>query len=280
MASRKRRIILRVGQALLMVGAVFSLYSFLFTDAQSFVRGRVNGIPFFWPQAQTSLNLRLGCPATPLLNWGPCWDDAAMDAAARWNNAAVQFRFFIRSPTVAANPCTHGDGINTAAFASTICGMAFGNALAVTALLIRPSNGELIDTDVLFNQGRQWSTYSGPLRLTTIDFHRVALHEFGHVLGLSHPDEHGQNVISIMNSRVSNLDGLQSDDILGVNTIYPDVTPDTGLGSNDHCQVAGPCGVGQGDCDSDQECQSGLVCVNDVGANYGFRPIVDVCEAP
>lgn len=52
------------------------------------------------------------------------------------------------------------------------------------------------------------------------------------------------------------------------------------IGSNDYCKVAGPCGVGQGDCDSDQECQSGLTCVYDIGASYGFRSIVDVCEAP
>jgi hypothetical protein len=202
-----------------------------------------------------------------------------MDAAARWNSAAVQFRFFIRSPAIAADPCIHTDRVNTAAFVSTICGMAFGNALAVTILLIRPTTGELIDTDVLFDRGRQWSTYPGPLRLTAIDFHRVALHEFGHVLGLAHPDEHGQNVITIMNSRVGNLDNLQSDDIRGVNTIYLAVDPG-GLGSNDYCKVAGPCGVGEGDCDNNQECQSGLVCVNNVGAKYGFRSIVDVCEAP
>ena len=53
---------------------------------------------------------------------------------------------------------------------------------------------------------------------------------------------------------------------------------DAVLGSNDYCVVAGPCGAGEGDCDSNSGCQTGLVCVNDVGANYGFRSIVDVCE--
>ena len=52
------------------------------------------------------------------------------------------------------------------------------------------------------------------------------------------------------------------------------------LGGNDYCAVSGPCGAGEGDCDGNHECQAGLVCRNDVGATYGFRAIVDVCEAP
>jgi hypothetical protein len=47
------------------------------------------------------------------------------------------------------------------------------------------------------------------------------MHEFGHVLGLGHPDQAGQNVTAIMNSTISHIDTLRSDDIAGVNTIYP-----------------------------------------------------------
>jgi len=53
----------------------------------------------------------------------------------------------------------------------------------------------------------------------------------------------------------------------------------TGLGSNTYCSETS-CAAGEGDCDNDSECQAGLVCVHDVGANYGFRSIVDVCETP
>ncbi len=52
------------------------------------------------------------------------------------------------------------------------------------------------------------------------------------------------------------------------------------LGHDDYCTEEEPCGVGEGDCDSDKECESGLVCVEDVGADYGYRTIVAVCEAP
>lgn len=48
------------------------------------------------------------------------------------------------------------------------------------------------------------------------------MHEFGHALGLDHPDDHGQTVRAIMHS--SNMNGtierLQPDDIAGVRAIY------------------------------------------------------------
>jgi len=56
----------------------------------------------FWPDAQATLNLWLGCPPTPLTNWGPCWDDTAADAGERWNAVATRFRFFTQVPSVAA----------------------------------------------------------------------------------------------------------------------------------------------------------------------------------
>ena len=45
----------------------------------------------------------------------------------------------------------------------------------------------------------------------------------------------------------------------------------------DYC-VSRVCGEGEGDCDPGQ-CGTGLVCVNDVGANYGLPDYYDVCEA-
>ena len=38
--------------------------------------------------------------------------------------------------------------------------------------------------------------------------------------GLDHPDEHGQVVSAIMNSKTSDLDRLQADDIEGIHAIY------------------------------------------------------------
>jgi hypothetical protein len=229
-----------VGSRLARFVVLFAVILFCSTlyllEGRTFVREGNGSTLFFWPQAQATLNLRLGCPNTPLLHWGPCWDDAAVDAAERWNSVTSQFRFVRRSPSTSANPCTN-DGLNTAAFRSTMCGSRFGDAIAATVLVFNSSTGALVDTDTVFNSQIPWSTYPGPLQRdafggqTIQDFHRVAIHEFGHVLGLDHPDEFGQSVVAIMNSRVSDIDELQPDDIAGVNAVYrPATGPSPSLG--------------------------------------------------
>ena len=57
------------------------------------------------------------------------------------------------------------------------------------------------------------------------------------------------------------------------------IRPVLSAGHDDYCQVMGPCSAGQGDCDSDSECQSELTCVDGRGASYGFAATVGVCEA-
>lgn len=51
-------------------------------------------------------------------------------------------------------------------------------------------------------------------------------------------------------------------------------------GSNAYCSDPNfPCSDGQGDCDSDAECQAGLNCTDNVGARYGFSSSTDVCTS-
>jgi hypothetical protein len=47
-------------------------------------------------------------------------------------------------------------------------------------------------------------------------------HELGHAFGLEHPDEAGQAVDAIMNSRLSDFDVLQDDDVRGIGFLYGD----------------------------------------------------------
>lgn len=49
------------------------------------------------------------------------------------------------------------------------------------------------------------------------------------------------------------------------------------VGHGRYCSDCGPCVVGQGDCDRDEECATGLTCAQNVGADFGFPPAVDVC---
>ena len=148
------------------------------TDSDGFERRRTeSGAAHFWPSAEVTLNLRVGCPSNgSLVDWGPCWDDAAEDAAARWNAAGAQFKFFIRRASVPASLCAD-DGLNTVGWASTSCGMPLGlDALALTLTwLANSSTGEVVDSDVVFNTNFEWSTYAGPWPGGAFDFHRVAL---------------------------------------------------------------------------------------------------------
>jgi hypothetical protein len=118
-------------------------------------------------------------------------------------------------------------------FAGNVFGDAFGSSTLATTL--RTYQGStIVETDVVFNNARSWNSYRGQLRDAQSggqldDFHRVAIHEFGHVLGLDHPDEANQNVTAIMNAYESDIDALQADDIKGGQYLYggpaPTATP-------------------------------------------------------
>ncbi len=49
-------------------------------------------------------------------------------------------------------------------------------------------------------------------------------------------------------------------------------------GHNNYCSAEFPCEENQGDCDSGNECNFGLKCVNNIGANFGFANWVDICK--
>ena len=225
-------------RAFLTVLVFVSLGLFLPREGSAFVREGGGGVFAYWPDAEAEINPRLGCPTNgPLSSWGPCWDDAAADAALRWQVPTTQFRFVTRLPSAPADPCDT-DGLQTLAFRSSLCGFSFGSALAVTFFVFNSATGAFIEADTVFDAGRAWTTYAGPLQTDASgavinDFHRVAIHELGHVLGLDHPDDYSQSVQAIMNRRVSDLDTPQADDIAGVSAIYPGApTPPRGFLEN------------------------------------------------
>ncbi len=216
--SKRQRPMLWVGLSSVLLLALVLLSP----AARAFVRITFpSGTPAFWSASQADLNLLLGCPETPLSDFGPCWDDVAKSAAESWNTNAEIFRF-TTPPPILASPCEDAESldlVNTVAFQDTLCGTAFGGAVAVT-ISRAFSTGELVDTNVVVDGNLTWSAYTGPFEFP-YDLRRVLIHEFGHVLGLDHPNESGQTVTAIMNGTVSDLDDLQADDIAGVNAIYP-----------------------------------------------------------
>lgn len=177
--------------------------------------------PFLWTENRTVLmHLSLGgAPGRPLQDGFSTFNESAEDALNIWNQHMVHLKFAnIRNSVL---PPSGIDADTSVSFSNTVYGDPFGSrALAVT--LLTPRGSTLIEADVIFNYTIGWDSYRGPRQFDAEDFHRVALHEFGHVLGLDHPDEATpkQTRAAIMNSIVSGIDSLQSDDIAGAQALH------------------------------------------------------------
>ncbi|HUR58876.1 MAG TPA: matrixin family metalloprotease, partial [Opitutaceae bacterium] len=163
------------------------------------------------------MHLQLGPTNARLLDGSTSWDAAAENALRIWNANMGSTQFVSQRNSTAAR--ADANGINNVFFSGNIYGESWGSGvLAVT--LIYYSGQQMSETDVLFNAGYTWNSYRGPQQGGTIDFHRVALHEFGHAIGLDHPDEAGQWITAIMNAYVSDVDGLMLDDVSGARSLY------------------------------------------------------------
>jgi hypothetical protein len=175
-----------------------------------------------WPQnSSVTMQLSLGSNQT-LIDGFTSFNQSAEDALALWNQKLARLQFaVVRNSTVSP---TDGDRRNSVFFSNTVFGDAFGSSTLATTL--RTYQGSTtVEADVVFNSAKSFNSYRGPLQNasnggTLHDLHRVAIHEFGHVLGLDHPDGNGQNVVAIMNAYESDIDALQQDDINGGQSLY------------------------------------------------------------
>lgn len=172
-----------------------------------------------WAPGDIVMHLQLGPPSAPLSDGSADWNAVAEAALQEWNQQISRSRFLAVRDSTAAR--AQGNRVNNVHFDSTVYGEAFGTGVLAVTVSFRNSRNTT-ESDVVFNSARTWDSYRGSLRRNLTDFRRVALHEFGHVLGLDHPDEATppQSVDAVMNSRVSNTEFLTPDDILGVQSLY------------------------------------------------------------
>ncbi len=200
---------------------------------------QINGHCTRWADNHATLQSALDHTG-PLLNGTLSFDQNSINAANDWNAVGTAFRFTvnvvqqINEPCGVANPPAHvcpntgPAGDNPVVLRSNFCGQGFGDILELTNNCADINSGAMINAPVFVNSNVEWNAYNGPLQVAVggpYDIRRVLLHEFGHVLGLDHPDENGQTVIAIMNSHVSDLYQLQPDDIAGIRSLYPSAPP-------------------------------------------------------
>ena len=205
---------------------------------------------------------------------GTSWNAGFETAMALWERDTVfQFTSYRNSY---ASPCLNGfsaDGKNGVAFMDDVCGFSFGSTTLATTInttSIRAPD-ETMESDMIFNQSRNWDIYSGAQQGNTFDFIRIATHELGHTIGLDHESRQP----AIMRPVAGEIESPLQDDINGVAALYGrdgDGVPD----DIDNCpDISNPDqqdndGDGEGDaCDEDDD-NDGMS--DDFEKANGFNP--------
>lgn len=185
----------------------------------SFIINDSTDLPIKWRQG--NVRIRIMADNTTALTDGltraTSIHEAMLNTQRGWNRYLGDVQLV---PQIeAAGEGEDGNDLNEIFFAAAPYNHDFDdNTLAITTSWSR--GNERVEADMIFNTKFTWDSYRGNRSGSAIDIQRVALHELGHVLGLDHPDEDGQTVSAIMNSHVSNIDSLTTDDINGAQSMY------------------------------------------------------------
>lgn len=188
-----------------------------------------------WKTGNIPIQLQLDATAPttvalPLNDSSASWNAVAQSAMDEWNTVMVRSKFV--GTVSSSKTATEGDGVTNVFFSNTAYGETFDTfTLAVTLTDNVDDESfptvQIHEADLIVNSNRTWNSYRGSIKSNPVDLRRVVLHELGHVIGLDHPDQAYpvQFVSAIMNSTVSNLETLQTDDRSGATFLYGSALP-------------------------------------------------------
>lgn len=202
-----------------------------------------NNEPVVWNSVNLNISLGFdGVDAPPLVE-GIRWNQVALLAAQQWNEVAENLTLTTAFSNVELDACANQEqnNVTVATWGQSYCGTPWGDdVLALTQLTYQitqtneGAHAGIISASIVVNNTKNWGVYRGPVQYlpdgTPInDFQRAVLHELGHVAGLTHPDENGQQIQALMNSKEGSLDGPAVDDINGINALYPSLNKSTAI---------------------------------------------------
>ena len=153
------------------------------------------------------------------------WRSLVLRAITQWNNAKTGFTFLPLAESPSDDPChTHNVVSIILTDGENVCPGDDPFSTGGVAVLRKYKSRIYINVERFFRVFRD--VKNGKEDYITA----LLLHELGHVVGLGHPDEAGQEKKAIMNSIFGTLRELQPDDIEGAMALYGGPGPDAVVG--------------------------------------------------
>ncbi|WP_299982288.1 matrixin family metalloprotease [uncultured Pseudoteredinibacter sp.] len=159
---------------------------------------------------------------------GHNWSSAMRQAASKWGDQVEGLNITFTNNGFHAcsgyvDEFPEDGNQNASGFYHRACNQDFGeDVIAVTYSFNFGSF--YTESDIIFNSSEVWSVYDGTPQ-SALDFRRVAVHEFGHLIGLDHEESNS----AIMAPFIGSIFNPTADDLNGARDIY---SPATGGGGS------------------------------------------------
>lgn len=181
--------------------SILSIYALVFVASCFFSFVLVTSSARAWTYLGVKWN-----PATTAvqvdISWPSAWITPLANSMSTWNSASSPFSYTVGSSGHRAYAQARGTGY------------------PMGETYISGYGGYITDADFVLNTSYSWSTTT-PANPTPWDVQSVATHELGHFLGLGHSTSATATMYSIGVIGTISMRSLESDDLSGINNIYP-----------------------------------------------------------